>query len=336
MGARCISRGATTAATWATEGTGGSGEDEGGGEEAADKGSSGDGGDDEDKGEAGGDDARSEDEEGDSGEMDEDDEECKTDNITVLEGPNQGSDQEEEADQGGTITTLQLQAEHTKKRRLNDAGAVAMHRLAPSGWSGGEPPLGTSGLRVVGFNHGRAMNPFRASGKYNEENVLQPMRDLVTSNVADVVIAVEGHIPPKDAPTIKMFVEHGGAAAALVAPCSTMAAKALGELCDGSSPAAGIVVVLAPHINERVRMKEQRMAGRLLHFVVGDGTSIDRDRQPVHFIAVYGVSGEAGTNTLGAQFATDLAIELEAHWPGFFAWSENGLLCFAKQQKAIK
>ena len=135
------------------------------------------------------------------------------------------------------------------------------------------------------------MNPFRASGKYNEENVLQPMRDLVTSNVADVVIAVEGHIPPKDAPTIKMFVEHGGAAAALVAPCSTMAAKALGELYDGSSPAAGIVAVLAPHINERVRMKEQRM--------------------PVHFIAVYGVSGAAGTNTLGAQFATDLAIELE-------------------------
>ncbi len=83
-----------------------------------------------------------------------------------------------------------------------------------------------------------------------------------------------------------------------------MAAKALGGLYNGLSPAAGIIVVLAPHINERVRMKEQRMAGRLLNFVVGDGTSPDRDRQPVLFI------WEAGTNTLGAQFATDLATEL--------------------------
>lgn len=53
------------------------------------------------------------------------------------------------------------------------------------------------------------------------------------------------------------------------------------------------------------------MSGHLMHHMIGDGPSPDKDNIPLHAIAVYGLSGECGTTTLSASFATDLFNELD-------------------------
>ena len=71
---------------------------------------------------------------------------------------------------------------------------------------------------------------------------------------------------------------------------------------------AGIIIIARKQIQERMRGKPKTMAsGRLLHIKIGDGDTEADDKQPIHIIALYGVSGLTDAN----KHKVDLARSLQ-------------------------
>ena len=99
----------------------------------------------------------------------------------------------------------------------------------------------------------------------------------------------------------------------IITPTSDMAAAALDEYGDEvmKDPAAGIAAIMKPQLAARLRGKPKRsISGRLLHLTFGDGQLPKDDKNPLHVIAVYGLSGEARETGARASLAQTLAKEL--------------------------
>jgi hypothetical protein len=74
---------------------------------------------------------------------------------------------------------------------------------------------------------------------------------------------------------------------------------------------AGIVMVMSPEMRARMRGRPTvSETGRLLHITLGDGATADRDRNPLHIIAVYGVSAVQHSDPHRMELAATLKKSL--------------------------
>ena len=230
--------------------------------------------------------------------------------ITLLGHQQESADLDDPSEVTTSITTLRINADvATPRRSRRSARATAvLARIAPEGFIGHAEPYGGGGVSFAGCNAGGGLMPFTRSGHFIEGNRIEIMRDVTTEGIVDIFFTVEGKFTADDVPMATEYVRRNGEAVAIMAPSSTIVAGALRQ---GSSPSSGIITTMRPETYERVRLTERCMSGHLMHHMIGDGPSPDKDNIPLHAIAVYGLSGECGTTTLSASFATDLFNELD-------------------------